>query len=110
MVALKFESKAGQANAWVTPSLQALLSNEQLRTMDFVDHLRRIGLGGGVLQLPQQSWEGEIIKERDTKHGRGRPRKQYLVRWKPSWVDGARLTAPELLQNWKEKKASKGKR
>lgn len=65
---------------------------------------------GGMLQLPQQSWEGEITKERDTKHGRGRPRKQYLVRWKPSWVDGARLTAPELLQNWKEEKASKGKR
>jgi len=48
MVALKFESKAGQANALFTPSLQALLSSEQLRTMYFVDHLRRICLGGDV--------------------------------------------------------------
>ena len=47
----------------------------------------------------RQSWEGEIIDEKDVKQGRGRPRKQYLVRWKSSWVDGARLTAPELLQN-----------
>ena len=28
----------------------------------------------------QQSWEGEIVDERDMKQGRGRPRKQYLVR------------------------------
>ena len=55
----------------------------------------------------QQSWEGEIIDERDTKQGRGRPRKQYLVRWKPSWVDGGRLTAPGLMQNWRAKKAEK---
>lgn len=27
----------------------------------------------------QQSWEGEIVDERDMKHGRGRPRKQYYV-------------------------------
>jgi len=55
----------------------------------------------------QQCWEGEIIDERHVKQGPGRPRKQYLVRWKQSWVDGGRLTAPELLQNWKEMKASK---
>jgi len=55
----------------------------------------------------QQCWEGEIIDERHVKQGPGRPRKQYLVRWKQSWVDGGRLTAPELLQNWKELKASK---
>ena len=53
----------------------------------------------------QQCWEGEILQERDVKQERGRPRKQYLVRWKESWVDGARLTAPELLHNWREKKA-----
>ena len=41
----------------------------------------------------QQSWEGEIVDERDMKQGRGRPRKQYLVRWEPSWVDGGRLTS-----------------
>ncbi len=58
----------------------------------------------------RQSWEGEIVDERDVKQGRGRPRKQYLVRWKQSWVDGARLTAPELLQSWREKKASKLRR
>ena len=52
MVALKLDLKPGEGDAWVTPSLQALLSNEQSRTMDFVDHLRRLGLGG-VLQLPQ---------------------------------------------------------
>ena len=55
----------------------------------------------------QQSWEGEIINERDVKQGRGRPRKQYLVRRNPSWVDGARLTASGLLQNWREKKTLK---
>ncbi|MCJ1459584.1 hypothetical protein MMC28_009963 [Mycoblastus sanguinarius] len=32
----------------------------------------------------QQSWRGEIIKERNAKQGRGRPRKQYLIRWKQS--------------------------
>ena len=32
----------------------------------------------------RQSWEGEIIDEKDVKQGRGRPRKQYLVRWKQS--------------------------
>ena len=33
-------------------SLQALLSPEQTKILDFVDHLRGLGLGG-VLQLPQ---------------------------------------------------------
>ena len=56
----------------------------------------------------QQSWEGEIIDERDRKQGRGRPRKQYLVRWKPSWVDGGRLTASVSVQIWRERKASRG--
>ncbi len=58
----------------------------------------------------QQSWEGKIVDERGAKQGRGRPRKQYLVRWKPSWVDGGRLTAPELLQNWRETKVSSNRR
>ena len=58
----------------------------------------------------RQSWKEEIIDERDAKQGRGRPRKQYLVRWKQSWVDGARLTAPELLQDWRGKKASSCRR
>jgi hypothetical protein len=30
-----------------------------------------------VVIYEQQSWEGEIIDERDMKQGRGRPRKQY---------------------------------
>lgn len=55
----------------------------------------------------QQGWEGEIVDERDVKQGPGRPRKQYLVRWKPSWVDGGRLTMSEVVQNWKEKKTSR---
>ncbi len=73
-----------------------------------------MGLAGGrsdrrppsrmAVVYQQQSWEGKIVDERDAKQGRGRPRKQYLVRWKPSWVDGGRLTAPELLQNWRETK------
>ena len=58
----------------------------------------------------QQSWEGEIVDERDMKHGRGRPRKQYYVQWKSSWVDGGCLTAPGLIENWREKKASRGRR
>ena len=57
----------------------------------------------------QQSWEGEIVDERDMKQGRGRSHKQYLVRWEPSWMDGGRLTAPSLTQNWRERRASKGR-
>ena len=56
----------------------------------------------------QQSWEGEIIDERNTKQGRGRPRKQYLIRWKSSWVDGGRLIASDLVRNWREKKVPGG--
>ncbi len=58
----------------------------------------------------QQRWEGEIIDERHVKQKRGRPHKQYLIQWKQSWVDGGRLTAPDLLQNWKEKGALKCRR
>lgn len=58
----------------------------------------------------RQSWEEEIIDEKDVKQGRGRPRKQYLVRWEQSWVDEGHLSAPELLQNWREKKTLRGKR
>ena len=64
---------------------------------------------GMAVIYKQQSWEGEIVDERDTKQGRGRPRKQYLVRWKTSWVDGSQLTASELVQIWREKKASKNR-
>lgn len=55
----------------------------------------------------RESWAGGIIDEREVKQGRGRPCKQYLV---SSWVDGARLTAPELLQTWTKEKASIGRR
>ncbi|MCJ1473158.1 hypothetical protein MMC13_001809 [Lambiella insularis] len=58
----------------------------------------------------QQSWEREIIHERDVKQRRGRPRKEYLVEWKRSWMPTGRLTAPGLLESWKAKKASKCKR
>jgi len=52
----------------------------------------------------QQRWEGEIIAERDGPgRGRGRRRKQYLIRWQTSWVEAARLTAPALTRDWKEK-------
>ena len=56
-----------------------------------------------------QSWKGEIVQERDVKQWRGRSREQYLVQWEQSWVDGCRLTVPELLQRWREKKASKNR-
>ncbi len=55
----------------------------------------------------QQIWEGEIIDEREIRQKRGRPRKQYLVRWKSSWVDGSRLAAPGLVESWREEKASR---
>jgi len=51
----------------------------------------------------RQIWEGEILNEREVKQGRGRPRKQYLIQWEPSWVEAGRLTAPELLRKWKLK-------
>lgn len=66
-------------------------------------------LGGGsqmAVIYEQQSWKGKIVQERDVKQRRGRPYKQYLIQWEQSWVDGGRLTAPELLQSWREKKAS----
>ena len=70
-------------------------------------------LVGGGLQMAviyeQQSWKGKIVQERDMKQGHGRPRKQYLIQWESSWVDGCRLTAPELLQSWREKKALKSR-
>jgi len=58
----------------------------------------------------RQSWAGEIIDEREVKQGRGKPRKQYLIQWEPSWVDGARLTVPESLQNWRGNKGSNCRR
>lgn len=62
-------------------------------------------------QLPSShltSLRGEIIQDRYIKQGRGRPRKQYLIQWKQSWVNNTCLAAPELLQSWREKKVSKG--
>ena len=66
-------------------------------------------LSRAVVVYEQQRWEGEILQERDVRQERGRPRKQYLVRWKESWVDGVHLTAPALVQNWREKKALKSR-
>lgn len=71
--------------------------------IEFADERSRM-----TVIFEQQSWEGEIIDERDSKQGRGRPRKQYLVRWKSSWVDGGRLIAPTLMQNWRKERVSKG--
>ena len=50
----------------------------------------------------QQRWRGKIINERHVKQGRGRPRKQYLIDWEPSWVDSGRLGAPGLIEDWEE--------
>jgi hypothetical protein len=58
----------------------------------------------------QQRWEGKIVDERDAKQGRGRSRKEYRVHWEDSWIDGARLTASGLIQDWREKKAPKSRR
>ena len=66
---------------------------------------RQHSLSRTAVVYEQQCWEGEILQERDIRQERGRPRKQYLVRWKESWVDGARLASPDLLRNWREKKA-----
>jgi len=54
----------------------------------------------------QQRREGKIVDERNAKQECGRPRKEYRVHWKDSWIDGARLTAPGLIQDWRQKKAS----
>ena len=40
------------ADPWVTASMKALLSADQSQIMDFVDHLRRLGLNG-IIRLPQ---------------------------------------------------------
>lgn len=58
----------------------------------------------------QRRWKGFIVDERDAKQRRGRPRKEYRVHWEDSRIDGARLTAPGLIQHWKEKKALKRRR
>jgi len=47
----------------------------------------------------QQRWEGKIVGERNAKQERGRPRKEYRVHWEDSWIDGAHLTAPGLIQD-----------
>lgn len=80
-------------------------------TMDFADEQsdRRRSSQMAVV-YKQQSWEEEIVDERKAKQGRERPRKQYLIWWKPSWVDGGRLTAPELLQSWRKTKVSSKRR
>ena len=66
---------------------------------------RQHSLSRTAVIYEQQCWEGEILQERNVRQERGRPRKQYLIRWKESWVDGARLASPDLLRNWREKKA-----
>ena len=48
-----------------------------------------------------------VDEERSVRQERGRPHVQYHLLWKKSWVDGARLTAPIFLQNWREKNALK---
>jgi hypothetical protein len=89
-------------------SSQAILAEDASKDdkMEFVnERQKRPSTSRTTVIYERQSWEGEVVGERDVRQGRGRPRKQYLVQWKQSWVDGGRLTAPELLQNWKEKKA-----
>ena len=49
----------------------------------------------------RQSQAEEITDEREVKHGRGRPRKQYLIQKKPSRIAAGRLTAPELFAELK---------
>jgi len=63
-----------------------------------------------VLIQPHKPWYNASPSISRSGRATGRPRKQYFVRWEPSWVDAGYLTAPELLLNWKEKKALKGKR
>ena len=58
---------------------------------DTCDHGKKEAVGKRsrmVVIYEQQSWAGEIVNERSMKHGRGRPHKQYLVRWKPSHCAG----------------------
>jgi hypothetical protein len=56
-----------------------------------------------VVSFEQQRWKGEIVKARHVRQGRGRPRKQYLIKWESSWVDSGRLAAPELIEKWEGK-------
>lgn len=83
---------------------------------DGMSDTEKLELGGQIEWSPtsptnivyeQQKWEGKIIAEKAKRQRRGRPRKQYLVRWKSSWVDGSRLAAPGLVERWKEEKASR---
>lgn len=52
----------------------------------------------------QQSRKGKVVDESGAKQGCGRPRRQYRVYWEDSYIDGARLAAPGLLQNWRERR------
>lgn len=66
-------------------------------------HTRQSSSCHTAVVYEQQRWQGEIIAERDGPgQGRGRRRKEYLIRWQTSWVEAARLTAPALTRNWKE--------
>jgi hypothetical protein len=46
----------------------------------------------------QQRCKEEIVNERHVRQGRGRPRKQHLIDWEPSWVDSGRLAAISTLE------------
>lgn len=52
----------------------------------------------------QQYWKEKILQERNVKQKRERFRKQYLIRWKKSWVNNARLAFSNLLRNWTKKR------
>lgn len=92
-----------------SPCVSVSLSEE--RGDEKQRHLMRRFEGGlfSAVVYEQQSW-GETIDERDVKQGRGRPRKEYLVRWKRPRIPGCRLTTPGLVESWKTKKAFKGGR
>lgn len=86
------------------------LTDIEVNISDSIDtdpggHTRQSSSCHTAVVYEQQRWHGEIIAERDGPgQGRGRRRKQYLIRWQTSWVEAARLTAPALTRDWKEKR------
>ena len=57
-----------------------------------------------IVIYEQQSWKKEIIDEKNKKQKRERFRKQYLVRWKFSWMNDDRFIASNSVQIWKKKR------
>ncbi len=72
-------------------------SSEQDASEESAIEFADTSLLGTSVVVYERGREGQIVKERSVRQGRGRPRKEYQVKWK-SWVKSS-----NLLRDWKDK-------